>query len=103
MTVHYLSRLVDITVDWEVYNVLPCDKQLVDLIVAVGRSFPINDDSQSPDDCDDVISNDVMREQCDLVKVMIDIHEGIAASHPITIDPKQTVSDAGIRNVKVAF
>ena len=78
--------------DWEVYNIVPDDKQLVDLTVAVGRPFPINAHDQSPDDDDNVINDDVIKELCDLVKVMIKPHEGILSSHPITIDPKQTVS-----------
>lgn len=78
--------------DWEVYNIVPDDKQLVDLIVAVGRPFPINPHDQSLDDNDDVIDDDVINESWDLVKVMIKPHEGIVSSHPITINPKQTVS-----------
>ena len=81
--------------DWEVYNIVPDDKQLVDLIVAVGRPFPINAHDQSPDDNDDVIDDDdddVINESCDLVKVMIKPHEGMVSSYPITINPKQTVS-----------
>jgi len=79
-------------VDWEVYNIVPDDQQLIDLTVAVGRPFPISDHDQSPSNNDDVIDNDVMKELCGLVKVMIKAHEGIASSNPITISPKQTVS-----------
>lgn len=78
--------------DWEVHNIVPDDKQLIDLIVAVGRAFPItNDDDNLPSD-DDVINDDVMEESCDLIKVMINAHEGITSSYPITINPNQTVS-----------
>ena len=78
--------------DWGVYNIAPDDKQLVDLIVAVGRPFPVNGHDQSSDDDSDVIDDDVINDSCDLVKVMIKPHEGIVSSHPITINPKQTVS-----------
>ena len=78
--------------DWEVYNIVPDDRKLVDLTVAVGRPFPISSDDQSTDDDDDVIDYDVMEESCDLVKVMINAHEGVASSHPINVNPKQTVS-----------
>lgn len=74
--------------DWEVYNKVPGDKQLIDLIVAVGKPFPVdfNDDED-----DDVIPDDVIKESHDLVKVMIKAHEGVASSHPIVIHPDQTV------------
>ena len=89
-----LSHFAEITVDWEVYNVIPDDHQLLDLTVVVGRPFPINGTNQSPDDYDDVIDDDVMKESCGLVKVMIKPHEGVVSSHPITINPNQTVSTA---------
>ena len=77
--------------DWEVYNITPDDKQLIDLTVIVGRPFPSIQSYE--DDDDDVIDDDVMNESRDLVKVMIKAHEGVVSSYPITIKPYQTVSD----------
>ena len=65
--------------------------------MAVGRPFPINSYDQSPDDNDDIIDDDVIKESCGLVKVMIKPHEGIVSSHPITINPKQTVSNICVK------
>ena len=76
--------------DWEVFNIVPDDQQLIDLTVAVGRPFPITDHDQSFND--NVVDDDVMKKLCGLVKVMIKAHEGIVSSNPITINPKQTVS-----------
>jgi len=76
-----------------VYNKIPGDKQLIDLIVAVGKPFPVDitDNGGSCDD-DDVIPDDIIKGSRDLVKVMIKAHEGVASSHPIRISPDQTVS-----------
>ena len=72
-------------VDWEVYNKVPGDQQLIDLTVAVGKPFPVDitDDEESCDD--DLIPDDVIKGSCDLVKVMIKAHEGLTSSHPIRL------------------
>ena len=71
--------------DWEVYNKVPRDQQLIDLTVAVGKPFPVDitDDEESCDD--DLIPDDVIKGSCDLIKVMIKAHEGVASSHPIRL------------------
>ena len=78
-------------VDWEVYNKVPGDQQLIDLTVAVSKPFPVDitDDKESCDD--DLIPDDVIKGSCDLVKFMIKVHEGVTSSHPIRIHPDQIV------------
>ncbi|XP_065893971.1 deleted in lung and esophageal cancer protein 1-like [Dysidea avara] len=75
----------ELMVDWEVYNKVPGDQQLIDLTVAVGKPFPVDitDDEESCDD--DLIPDDVIKGSCDLVKVMIKAHEGLTSSHPIRL------------------
>ena len=63
------------------YNKVPGDQQLIDLTVAVGKPFPDNEESCD----DDLIPDDVIKGSCDLVKVMIKAHEGVASSHPIRL------------------
>ena len=86
-----LFLCTELTVDWEVYNKIPGDQQLIDLTVAVGKPFPVDitDDEGSCDD--DVIPDEVIKGSHDLVKVMIKAHEGVASSHPIRIHPDQIV------------
>ncbi|XP_065893995.1 deleted in lung and esophageal cancer protein 1-like isoform X1 [Dysidea avara] len=75
----------ELMVDWEVYNKVPRDQQLIDLTVAVGKPFPVDitDDEESCDD--DLLPDDVIKGSCDLIKVMIKAHEGVASSHPIRL------------------
>ena len=49
-------------VDWEVYNKVTGDQQLIDLTVAVGKPFP-DDITGFEESCDDdLIPDDVMKD-----------------------------------------
>ncbi|XP_065893866.1 deleted in lung and esophageal cancer protein 1-like isoform X2 [Dysidea avara] len=52
----------ELMVDWEVYNKVTGDQQLIDLTVAVGKPFP-DDITGFEESCDDdLIPDDVMKD-----------------------------------------
>lgn len=41
--IHVCSTSADTRVDWQMFNVTPNDKQLVDLVLSFGEAFPRKD------------------------------------------------------------
>ena len=81
----------DIRLDWEAYNILPQDTQLLDMLVFIGQPLPVFKDGQEvvpavPDeDC----------YQCEdkpFIQVKLREHEGACADRPFEVTPRQQVT-----------
>lgn len=80
----------DIRLDWESYNILPQDNQLLDMLVFVGQPLPVIQDGQEvvpafqEQDC-------YLCEEKPLIQVKLREHEGIRANRPFEVTPSQQV------------
>ena len=78
------------------FNILPKDNKLIDLITYVGEPFPLEGDdatvcSVEDETEDDDSTNSRPLNLSPLVRVIIEPHEGVPASCPFSIHPKQIV------------
>lgn len=80
----------DIRLDWESYNILPQDNQLLDMLVFVGQPLPVIQDGQEvvpalqEQDC-------YLCEEKPFIQVKLREHEGIRANRPFEVTPSQQV------------
>ena len=80
----------DIRLDWESYNILPQDNQLLDMLVFVGQPFPVIQDGQEvvpavqEQDC-------YLCEEKPFIQVKLREHEGARANRPFEVTPSQQV------------
>lgn len=80
----------DIRLDWESYNILPQDNQLLDMLVFVGQPLPVIQDGQEvvpalqEQDC-------YPCEEKPFIQVKLREHEGIRANRPFEVTPSQQV------------
>lgn len=83
----------DIRLDWESYNILPQDNQLLDMLVFVGQPLPVIQDGQEvvpalqEQDC-------YLCEEKPFIQVKLREHEGIRANRPFEVTPSQQVIPA---------
>ena len=74
------------------FNILPKDNKLIDLITYVGDPFPLEGDDETVCSLeDDDSTNSRPSNLSPLVRVIIEPHEGVPASCPFSIHPKQIV------------
>lgn len=80
----------DIRLDWESYNILPQDNQLLDMLVFVGQPLPVIQDGLEvvpafqEQDC-------YLCEEKPFIQVKLREHEGIRANRPFEVTPSQQV------------
>ena len=102
----------DIRVDWQTFNIVPDDRQLVDLVVTFGKPFPLkNKNGQEiilrSDDGTDVTEDDYKKLTVDeaaveelaasrpqLISLNMREHHGMPATEPYSIEPSQLVRTA---------
>ena len=79
--------LTDIRIDWRVFNHIPNDDKLIDLITFIGQPFPrLTEDIVA--ECEETIP------PSPLVRAIIQPHEGVQSSgYPFTMDQQQIVND----------
>jgi len=93
----------DIRLDWEAYNILPQDTQLLDMLVFIGQPLPVFKDGQ------EVVPAvpDEYCYQCEdkpFIQVKLREHEGACADRPFEVTPRQQVIPAKSHSsAKVSF
>ena len=80
----------DIRLDWEAYNILPQDTQLLDMLVFIGQPLPVFKDGQEVVPA--VQEQDLYRcEEPPFIQVKLREHDGVCADRPFDVIPKQQV------------
>lgn len=80
----------DIRLDWETYNIVPQDNQLLDMLVFIGEPLPVIKDGQE-------VVPTVQEQDCYLceekpfIQVKLREHEGARANRPFDVTPSQQV------------
>lgn len=80
----------EIRLDWEAYNILPQDNQLLDMLVFIGQPLPVIKDGQEA-------VPSVQEENCyrcegkPFIQVKLREHEGARANRPFEVTPSQQV------------
>ena len=80
----------EIRLDWESYNILPQDNQLLDMLVFIGQPLPVIKDGQE-------VVPSVQEEDCyrcegkPFIQVKLREHEGARANRPFEVTPSQQV------------
>ena len=115
ITVHPVTSLIpthtEIRVDWQTYNILQEDGDLVDVITTIGPPFPKHTPSPSPPhphisstqrcsgggvdpkfgDSDENSNSHAGLESDPVVRVFLRAHEGVKADKPFSVQPTQMV------------
>ena len=85
-----LSFPIDIRLDWETYNIVPQDDQLLDMLVFIGQALPVIEDGQEVVPA--VQEEDCYRcEEKPFIQVRLREHEGTRANRPFDVTPSQQV------------
>jgi len=80
----------DIRLDWETYNIVPQDNQLLDMLVFIGQPLPVIKDGQEVVPA--VQEEDCYRcEEKPFIQVKLREHEGARANRPFDVTPSQQV------------
>ena len=86
----------DIRLDWEAYNILPQDSQLLDMLVFIGQPLPVFKDGQEvvpavkEEDCYQ------REEEKPFIQVKLREHDGICANRPFDVTPSQQVRESWV-------
>jgi len=93
----------DIRLDWETYNIVPEDNQLLDMLVFIGQPLPVIKDGQEVVPA--VQEEDCYRcEEKPFIQVKLREHEGARANRPFDVTPSQQVIPARSHSsAKVSF
>lgn len=87
------SFSIDIRLDWETYNIVPQDNQLLDMLLFIGQPLPVIKDGQEVVPA--VQEEDCYRcEEKPFIQVKLREHEGACANRPFDITPSQQVWQA---------
>ena len=78
------------------FNIIPEDNKLIDLITYVGEPFPLEGNDETVCSLEDKTEDDDNTNSrpsnlSPLVRVIIEPHEGVPASCPFSIHPKRIV------------
>ena len=86
----------DIRLDWETYNIVPQDNQLLDMLVFIGQPLPVIKDGQEVVPA--VQEEDCYRcEEKPFIQVKLREHEGERANRPFDVTPSQQVWQTAYR------
>lgn len=86
----------DIRLDWETYNIVPQDNQLLDMLVFIGQPLPVIKDGQEVVPA--VQEEDCYRcEEKPFIQVKLREHEGERAKRPFDVTPSQQVWQTAYR------
>ena len=86
----FIILSLDIRLDWEAYNIVPQDTQLLDMLVFIGQPLPVFKDGQEvvpivqEDDC-------YQSEEKPFIQVKLREHDGTCADRPFDVIPRQQV------------
>ncbi|XP_078378630.1 deleted in lung and esophageal cancer protein 1-like isoform X2 [Oculina patagonica] len=93
----------DIRLDWETYNIVPQDTQLLDMLVFIGQPLPVIKDGQE-------VVPTVQEQDCypceekPFIQVKLREHEGARANKPFEVTPSQQVIPAKAHSsAKISF
>lgn len=88
--ISFESTPADIRLDWETYNIVPQDNQLLDMLVFIGQPLPVIEDGQEVVPA--VQEEDCYRcEEKPFIQVKLREHEGARANRPFDVTPSQQV------------
>ena len=78
----------DIRLDWETYNVVPGDDQILDMLVYVGRPLPILEDGK---EIEPAFEDKREIKDQPFIQVKLREHEGRLSNSPFSVTPSQQV------------
>ena len=84
----------DIRLDWEAYNILPQDPQLLDMLVFIGQPLPVFKDGQEVVPGVKEEDRYQREEEKPFIQVKLREHDGVCANRPFDVTPSQQVRES---------